>query len=114
MNLPSFDFTNWREHPSDNRYTVFFFKSELESNFFKQLLEKHNYWFEYNYDNTEPTYHYFFAVNKVNEKDIIKLNHLSIGEFRKPFLQFPILRYGLVIFMVIILTIAIIGYLKTQ
>lgn len=114
MNLPSLDFTNWREHPTDNRYTVFFFKTEQESNFFKNLLEINKFWFEFKFDDSEPTYQYYFAVNKTNEKDIIKLNHLSIGEFRKPFLQSIYLRYGLVIFMAIVLTIAVVGYLKAH
>jgi hypothetical protein len=114
MNFPSLDFTNWREHPSDNRYTVFFFKTENESHFFQALLEKNKIWFEYSYDADETNYNYFFAVNKGNEKEVIKLNHLSVGEFRKPFIQSNLLRYALVIFMIATLGLAIIGYLKSH
>lgn len=113
MNLPSFDFTNWREHPSDNRYTVFFFKKKEESDFFENLLKEKAIWYEFNHDDSEPNYHYFFAVNKTNEKEVIKLNHLSIGEFRKPFLQYNFFRYGLIVFMIVVLTIGVIGYLKS-
>lgn len=113
MNLPSFDFTNWREHPGDNRYTIFFFKTKLESDYFEKLLRSHSIWFEYNFDNEEPTYKYFFAVNKLNTKEVIKLNHLAIGEYRKPFISNTFLRYGLVILMLIIMTIAITGYIKS-
>ncbi len=114
MNLPSFDFTNWREHPSDNRYTVFFFKTEQESNYFKKLLEEHNVWYEFNFDKSEPNYNYYFAVNKVNEKQVITYNHLAVGEYRKPFLQVPVLRYVLIISMFAILVLAVISYYKSH
>lgn len=113
MNLPSFDFTNWREHPSDNRYTVFFFKTKDESDFFEKELQHHDIWFEYNFDVEEPTYQHYYAVNKVNEKAVIQLNHLTIGAYRKPFIQINFLRYALIIGMILILSLAIMGYIKS-
>ena len=114
MNLPSFDFTNWREHPADNRYTIFFFKKEEESNFFKNLLEQNNIWYEFHIDENESKYTYYYAVNKVNQKQVITFNHLAVGAYRKPFLQVPILRYVLVISMFAILVLAIISYYKSH
>ena len=114
MNLPSLDFTNWREHPSDNRYTIFFFKTKEESDFFENLLKLNNIWFEPNIDLDEPTYRYFFAVNKTTNKEVIKLNHLTIGEYRSPLIANAYLRYGLVLAMMVIMTLAIIGYLKSN
>jgi hypothetical protein len=113
MNLPSFDFTNWREHPSDNRYTIFFFKTQNESSYFEKLLQSHNIGFEYNFEEEEPNYKYFYAVNKLKTKEVIKLNHLTIGEYRKPFIANTFLRYSLVIMMFIIMIIAITGYIKS-
>jgi hypothetical protein len=114
MNFPSLDFTNWREHPSDNRYTIFFFKTKEESDFFENLLKLNNIWFEPNIDLDEPTYQYYFAVNKTTNKEVIKLNHLTIGEYRSPLIENSYLRYGLVIGMMLIMTLAIIGYLKSH
>lgn len=114
MNLPSFDFTNWREHPTDNRYTIFFFKTEQESNFFQNLLDENKIWYEFNLDENEPNYKFYFAVNKVNEKQVIQCNHLAVGEYRKPFIQIPLLRYTLVVLMILVLILAFIGYLKTH
>lgn len=114
MNLPSFDFTNWREHPSDNRYVIFFFKTEEESIHFENLLKSNNIWFENYQDSDEPTYKYYFAVNKTNRKEVIQLNHLTIGNFRSHFIPNTMARYGLVIMMIVIMTVAIIGYLKAN
>ena len=114
MNLPSFDFTNWREHPSDSRYTIFFYKTQNESDYFRELLKTNNIWFEYNYEESEANYKHYFAVNKTNEKEVIKLNHLSIGEYRKPFIGNNILRYIFVIVMFSILALAIISYIKSS
>ena len=114
MNLPSLDFTNWRVHPTDNRFTIFFFKTKLESNYFEKQLKESSIWYEYNFDDTETHYQHYFAVNKTNEKEVIKLNHLTNGQFRKPFIQNNILRYSLVVLMVIVLAIGIIGYLKSH
>ena len=113
MNLPQLDFTNWRDHPSDNRYVIFFFKTVEESAFFKDLLTKNKIWFEENYDEDEPTFHYYFAVNKTNSSEVIKLNHLTIGSYRTPFIANNYLRYGLVIMMLIVMSLAIIGFLKS-
>lgn len=113
MNLEALDFTNWREHPSDNRYNVFFFKTEKESIYFENLLTKNNLWFEANIDEDEPNYQFYFAVNKLDTRAIIKLNNRTLGEYRKPSIENNYLRYGLIIMMIIIMTLAVIGYLKS-
>ena len=114
MNLPSFDFTNWREHPSDNRYVVFFFKSEEESLYFNQLLEEQKISFESYADMEEPTYKYYFALSKLDSKRAITLNHLTIGKFRSPFIANNLFRYAMIIGMILILGIGVIGYLKAH
>ena len=114
MNLPSLDFTNWRDHPTDNRYTVFFYKSKNESDLFQKLLTENDYWFEYNFDESDPNQSHYIAVNKVKERQIVKLNHIAIGEFRKPFIENNAIRYSLVIFMITVLSIGIIGYIKSH
>lgn len=113
MNIEALDFTNWREHPSDNRYNVFFFKTEKESKYFENLLTTNNLWFEANLEEDEPNYQYYFAVNKLDTTAIIKLNNRTLGEYRKPSIENNYLRYGLIIMMTIIMTLAVIGYLKS-
>jgi len=113
MNLEALDFTNWREHPSDNRYTVFFFKTEKESNYFENLLKINKLWFEANIDDEEPKYKFYFAVHKLDTTAIVKLNNRTLGEFRKPSIENNYLRYGLILMMMVIMTLAIIGFLKS-
>jgi hypothetical protein len=114
MNIEALDFTNWREHPSDNRYNIFFFKTEEESIYFEKLLKANSIWHEANIDLDEPTYKYYFAVNKTNSSAVIKLNNRTIGEYRDPFISNKWLRYGLVLFMIIVMSVALIGYLKAN
>jgi hypothetical protein len=114
MNLPSFDFTNWREHPTDNRYEVYFFKNQYESEYFRNLLQENQITFEFHQEEENPEYRYFFAINKRDSKEVITLNHLTIGHFRKPFISNKILRYGLVTLMFVVLLLGIIGYSITQ
>lgn len=114
MNLPSFDFTNWREHPSDNRFEVFFFESKKEGDYFEQLLSDNGIKYESYVDESEPKYQFFYATKKIDSKQVINLNHLTIGQFRSRFISNSILRYALVIAMLIIMGLAIIGYLKAN
>tara|TARA_R110002050_G_scaffold297339_2_gene458652 strand:- start:63919 stop:64263 length:345 start_codon:yes stop_codon:yes gene_type:complete len=114
MNIPQLDFTNWREHPTDNRYNIFFFKSQEESDFFKNIMTTNKIWFESYSDLDEPTYRYYFAVNKINTSEVIHLNNRTIGEYRAPFISNIWVRYGLVIMMFTVMTLAIIGFIKNN
>lgn len=113
MNLPSFDFTNWREHPSDNRFEVFFYETKKEGDFFEDLLKKNNVFYESYLDEDEPKYKFFYAIKKIDSNQVIKLNHLTIGQFRPRFIANNFLRYALVISMMLVMALAIIGYLKS-
>ena len=47
MNLEErFDFTNWRKHPTKQRYYVFFFTSIEQGIHFEFLLTEKSIWFE--------------------------------------------------------------------
>lgn len=114
MNLPSFDFTNWREHPTDNRYEVFFFETRKEGEFFENLLKQSKVFYEPFADEEEEKYKFYYATKKIDSKQVIKLNHLTIGQFRSRFIPNHFLRYALVISMIIVMVIAIIGYFKVN
>ena len=114
MNLPSFDFTNWREHPSDNRFEVFFFETQKEGDYFELLLKENKVFFESYTDENEPKYKFFYATKKIDSKQVITLNHLTIGQFRPRFVSNNYLRYTMVIAMFIIMALAVIGYFKAN
>lgn len=114
MNISALDFTNYREHPSDNRFQIIFYKTQPEADYFKQLLTANKIRFEYHEDMEEPNYHYFFAVNKLDMNVVKTLNHLAIGKYRKPFIGNNILRVLLFIIMVTVMGLAIVGFIKAQ
>lgn len=114
MNLPSFDFTNWREHPTDNRYEVFFYATQKEGDYFENLLKQNKLFYEAYTDEEEDKYKYYYAIKKTDSNQVIKLNHLTIGQFRPRFIANHFLRYTLVISMLIVMALAVIGYLKAN
>lgn len=111
MKLSALDFTNYREHPSDNRYQIIFFKTVHESEYFKQLLEENKINFEFHNDDSEPNYKYFFAVNKLDMNVVKELNYLAIGKFRKPFIESNILRLVLFVVMITAMSLGVIGFI---
>lgn len=114
MNISALDFTNYREHPSDNRYQIFFYKTANEAKYFMQLLNDNKIKFDYHEDANEPTYQYYFAVNKIDMNVVKNLNYLAIGKYRKPIIGNNILRILLFIVMITVMSLGIIGYIKSH
>ncbi len=116
MKLTEFDLTNWRQHPTNKRYQVFFYKTIEEGRYFELLLNEHKIDFEAHIEdeNTGGKYRVFYAVH-VNDMETCKyLNNLVIGKFREPFIPFKWLRIFLITVSIIVLILAIIGYIVSK
>lgn len=114
MNLEeAFDFTNWRNHPTRKKYIVFFYRTEAESAFFETLLIEHKIWFEKDTNEESEKARFLFGVKRDDLKTVKHLNNLAIGRYRKPFMPNKGLKYFVMIISFIVLTLAIIGFLRS-
>lgn len=104
--------TNYRDHPANNLYKVFFFHNKEMANYFEMLLLEHKISFEKDVEEgTERTYT-LYAVRKNDLKVAMKLNYLTLGKFRKPFVGNTGFKIILIFFTLLSIGIAIVGYLK--
>lgn len=106
--------TNFYDHPQDNRYLVFKFFDENVRDAFELTLNDKGIYFERDDDVNEAgnavTY---FGVSKTYKDEAIKANYEAFGQFRKPMIPNPILRYGFLIFVFVVVVIAIVGAILT-
>jgi len=120
---------NYKDHPSDNRFKVFNFNTKEEAVYFEQLLNDGNIDYEKDEEelNSLSTLHftirhevekkgimYLFAVSQRDLNLVHNMNYQVSAKFRDPMIKKPFLRYALVTFFLAILTLAIIGYIKTN
>jgi len=119
---------NYKDHPADNRYKVFNFNSIEEANYFEELLTEQTLWFEKDeeeVDSLSALYFsliykpdkkgvmYLFAVNQRDFDKVQKLNYLVTAKYRNFSIKNSFLRWVLVLFFLVVVTFAMIGYLKS-
>lgn len=115
MNLEErFDFTNWRKHPTKQRYYVFFFTSIEQGIHFEFLLTEKSIWFERFEDEDQPNRPIWFAIDKNDLEKVKYINNLTLGKYRKPFIPNPTLRWAVILFALSILALAIGGAIMNQ
>ena len=108
-------FSNYGEHPTHPNYIIYSFKTKAEAEHFENQLTGASIWFEKD-DSGEEEFPELtrYAVKKFNQKQANQFNFLTSAEYRKPFLanvQFRYLVVGLTLLMIIL---AIIGYIVTD
>ena len=114
MNIENlFDFTNWREHPTQKRYIVFFFSTVEQGNYFEQLLIEHKVWFERHVDHEDDKRPIWFAIERGDMGTVKRLNHLTLGKYRNKFIPTSGLRIIVFIISGILVTLMIIGIIKS-
>ena len=105
-----FNLTNYRDHPENKDYKVFFFYNFEQGNYFKQLLEDESLEFEaFIEEEAKPIM--LFGIRKRHFNQALDLNSLSYARFKKPFIANKLIRFAVLGFTIIAITIAIIGYL---
>jgi len=119
---------NYKDHPADNRYKVFNFNTIEEANYFEELLEKNDLWFEKDeeevdslsaihftliYKPDKKGIMYLFAVNQRDFDKVQKLNYLVSAKHRNFSIKNSFFRWVLVLFFLSIVTFALIGYFKS-
>ena len=104
-------FVNFTTHPTNPSYQLYYFVNQEQAAHFKNLLNTNTIPFEEHFDEDEERY--YFAIKKRYDKQTRNFNFITIGQFRKPFISNPILKWIIVIVPIAVILLAIIGYLKS-
>jgi len=106
-----FQLTNYKDHPTNERYVVYVFKQLPAASDFEKALNQANITFEKDSENEDGVS--FYAVERKHQKEALDINYRVIGKHRTPFMGNKLLRYSTLFVFVTFLIIAIIGYLKS-
>ncbi|MFK7807192.1 MAG: hypothetical protein AB8F74_05245 [Saprospiraceae bacterium] len=106
-------FTNYFEHPSDNRYMVYVYYLKTHADHFQNLLQDRDVVFERYLDPESERQRILFGVSKRYLKDANQCNFLTHAEFRKPFIKNRLLGVTLVVVTLAIIALSIVGYIKS-
>ncbi|MGB0402627.1 MAG: hypothetical protein ACPGEG_00930 [Salibacteraceae bacterium] len=109
-----FDFTNYREHPTQKEYQVFHFVRKDQANFFENLLVEQKIGFERDDDPQEKGMVHYFAIKRSDLKVVEKLNDMAIGQYRNKFIPNTGFRWFVLIIGMVAISLAFIGYFKSR
>jgi hypothetical protein len=104
-----FNFTNYRDHPENKDYLVFFFYNFDQGYYFQHLLNQNAMEFEMFIEEDEKPI-MLFGIRKRYFKQALALSDLSYARFKKPFISNKWLRYTILGFTVTAVLLAIVGY----
>jgi len=99
---------NFQDHPTNSRKKVFFFRQLTHANYFEDLLKKDKVDFEKQVDE-EGDKRIYYGIHISDFEKTKKLNYLTIGHFRSPFIPDKFFRYFVIIISIIVLTLAFAG-----
>ncbi|MBT4776469.1 MAG: hypothetical protein HOH13_01835 [Crocinitomicaceae bacterium] len=110
-----FQLTNYKDHPKNNLYKVFFFREKKRADFFENLLIEKKIPYEKDLDDFKNEPLYLFGVGKSYLSATLECNFLTMAEFRQPLLGAnKWFRYGIVIFSVLLLIVALFGLVLSE
>jgi hypothetical protein len=104
--------TNYNPHPENPNYTVFHFYRVDLSGEFEKLLNENNIPFEKAVEQRDRTI-YLYGIKNAYYKEAVRLNFLTYGKFRDPFIPNRFLGFTLIIIVFIMIVIALIGFMKS-
>ena len=105
---------NYVQHPTNKNYIVYRFADENRANSFEEELTKNKIWFEKSISQKRSRDFYLFGVHKNNYNQTQEINYDVEAKHKKPFIPFRYLRWFLMIFSAIIMTITVLGYCNQQ
>ena len=106
-------FVNLQDHPTNRNKKVFYFHDEAHAIYFESLLKKDDIKFEKQID-SEGDKRIYFGVHVSDFDAVKKLNYLTIGAFRNPFIADKFARYFIIVLSILVMGIAIVGALLSS
>ncbi len=99
---------NFQDHPTNRNKMVFHFKDAEHATHFQLQLNEHKIKYERQVDE-EGDKRIYFGVMKSDYKEAKRLNYLTYGHFRKPFITEPFFKYLLLIVTLTAVFLAFMG-----
>lgn len=104
---------NIKDHPTNSKKRVFYYKEAEQADHFENLLIKEELYYEKQID-VEGDQTIYFGVKSSDFDKVKRLNYLTIGHFRKPFIPDKAFRIILIVISMFILGLAIAGALLSS
>ncbi len=108
-NVLNLNFTNYQQHPTNEQYVVFHFSGEARGGYFEELLEKNG--IAYEKDVIKERSLWLYAVHRRHLTRVEKLNWQVFARYRKPFIPQKGLRVLVIALFLLLVGLALIGYL---
>lgn len=105
--------TNYRDHPTNPSYVVFFFNRKEVADTFEELLLINAIDFERAKED-EGRERHLFGVRKVEFSAAERLNYDALGRHRNRFIPQKFLRMAILMFTLFLLILALIGAYKAS
>ncbi len=111
--MNSFLFSNFEEHPTNDKFLVFRFLMKPMAEEFASTLTDRKIPFE-SFTEGEDQIQYFFAVKKSHQDEAKRINYLVFAKHRKPLIQNKFARLALVGTVLALILLSLIGYIKAN
>ena len=108
-----FNLTNYRDHPENKDYLVFFFYNFEQGYYFQHLLNQNSLEHEMFIEEEEKPV-ILFGIRKRHFKQALTLSDLSYAKFKKPFISNNWIRYAILGLTIAVVLFAIFGYFLSQ
>ena len=107
------ELNNFREHPENKSYMVFIYSDYEMALCFEDQLTEAGLEFEKDISESGPNKRYLYGIRKRDFSAAKEMNHVALGLHRKPFMPDPVLRIFVLALTAGLITLAIIGYLRS-
>lgn len=113
-NIVDLGLINYVKHPSNPDYIVYRFADKNRADSFEELLTNNKVWYERSsQERRQKTFH-LFGIHKRDFNKTTQFNFEVEGQHKKPIIPFRMLRWLLLIFSAIVMTLAIMGYCESR
>jgi hypothetical protein len=109
-----FNLTNYRDHPEEKDYRVFFFYNLEQAAFFEAQLVNEGIRYEsFKEEETDKTV-VLFGIHKRDFRRALIQNDLSFAAHKKPFISNKLIRYSILFITIALVLFALIGYFISE
>lgn len=93
---------------------VYEFYLDAHADEFQSMLEEKKIVFERFKDDDQADAPTLFGIEKTYLKEATWCNNMIHSKYRKPMIPNAIMRWGLLVITAVVITLAVVGYLKTK